>query len=411
VTSIGNESRGLPAMGDTAVASLQLGIGEGASPADMFGAIIAGMSVEALSEDPAAPFVEGDTPAPAPEANAAASVVQLLALTVKQQAKALTETEGEELEPNAEAVADGQTSIAIESDTAPEIAPAVPQIAPAVSKVAQAAPPTTIPSAQPQVRAPAAQPQVGKKSQAAPAVEDGKAPKPEAKSPVALAIAELMQATRQLGPPQGRRAAPEPVVRGEGTAPANFGQEVKQVVHAALSSMHAQSVPLPLEVSRPSETMLEPLMAEPQLDPSEFAIERQLDVSAEGEWLDSLARDIARTAGEGGTLRFKLNPENLGTLRVEITPQANGSVVRLTADTDAARTIIADAQTRLIAEAKANGVRISETHVDLGGQNPSGDPRRQNAAFEEAPIRTARFLRDQEESDGKPTPSKSERYA
>jgi flagellar hook-length control protein FliK len=143
-----------------------------------------------------------------------------------------------------------------------------------------------------------------------------------------------------------------------------------------------------------------------------MAIEHQLDLAHEGEWLDRLARDIASTAGgEGNPLRFRLNPETLGTLRVEITHDRNGAAVRLTADTEAARTIIADAQPRLVAEARAQGVRISETHVDLGSQTASGDPRRQNSAFEEAPVRTARSLREQGEGDGKPTPGRSERYA
>jgi flagellar hook-length control protein FliK len=242
-------------------------------------------------------------------------------------------------------------------------------------------------------------------------------PKPEqpaeavTKSPFALAVAELMQASRQLSMPQTRRATIEAPRGSDETKPANFGQEIRTVVHNAISALQAQAASLPFEAGQQVETMLEPLGVEPKADMADFAVERQLDVSAEGEWLDGLARDIARTAGEGGTLRFKLNPENLGSLRVEITPHAAGSAVRLTADTETARAIIADAQPRLIAEAKAAGLRISETHVDLGGQNPSGDPRRQNAALEDAPIRTARFLRDREESDGKPTRNRSERYA
>ena len=377
---------------------------------DMFGEIIAGMTAaagaEAVGEQSAAPVLEGEAAPPAPEASAAASVVQLLTLTVKQQAKALAEPD--EGEPQQDGEAEGQTPVAVESDAVADVATAT------IAPVVQAPTQQPAQAAHPKVEVPAVAQHVAKQPKEpkpASIIEADQPTKPDMKSPVALAVAELMQATRQLGLPMARRAAPDPVVRGDESAPKNFGQEVKQVVHAAISSMQAQPAPLPFEVARPLETILEPLAVEPQVDPSEVAIERQLDVSAEGEWLDSLAKDIARTAGEGGTLRFKLNPENLGTLRVEITPQANGSAVRLTADTDAARTIIADAQTRLVAEAKANGVRISETHVDLGGQTPSGDPRRQNAAFDEAPIRTARFLRDQEESDGKPTPSKSERYA
>jgi hypothetical protein len=77
--------------------------------------------------------------------------------------------------------------------------------------------------------------------------------------------------------------------------------------------------------------------------------------------------------------------------------------------------VLADAQPRLLAEARAQGLRISEAHVDLGGQNGSGDPRRPPSDFEEPHLRTARSLQkegqNEAEGDGKPTPRKSERYA
>ena len=158
----------------------------------------------------------------------------------------------------------------------------------------------------------------------------------------------------------------------------------------------------------------EPALGElaPQADTPEFALERQLDLAHEGEWLDQLARDITETAaGDGKSLRFRLNPETLGSLRVEISQDRQGAAIRLTADTEAARAVIADAQPRLLAEARAQGLRISEAHVDLGGQNGSGDPRRQAGDFEEAPLRTARSLQKEAEGDGKPTPRRSERYA
>lgn len=414
--TIGSEIRGLP-LGDIAAVPIEPIIIE-----DIFGEIVAGMTAaaaaESVGDEPAAPALAEEGETPVADVNAAANVLQLLTVTVKQQARALKERESEEPQPEAEA--DGQTPRPAEG------AAAVHQIAPPVAQSAQAAAPSAaaVPSAAAQapVQLPDPASATRPRAQAVAArpanpleppvtFEGEKVEEPETKSPMARAVSEIMQATRQLGLPQVRRAAPEPILRRDDPAPAHFGQEVKQVVRPAISPVQAQTVPLPFDIVRPAEVALEPMAVEPRIDPAEFAIERQLDLSAEGEWLDSLARDIARTAGEGGTLRFRLNPENLGTLRVEITPQANGSAVRLTADSDAARTIIADAQPRLVAEARANGVRIAETHVDLDGQNPSGDPRRHNAQFEEAPLRTARFLQDQDDSDGKPTRSQSERYA
>ena len=119
---------------------------------------------------------------------------------------------------------------------------------------------------------------------------------------------------------------------------------------------------------------------------ADIAIQHQLDLAHDGAWLDRLARDIAQTANRDAQLRFQLNPEHLGSLRVELASGADGTAIRLTADTDAARAILADAQPRLLAEARAQGLRISEAHVDLGGQ--SGHQRR-HAEDQQPFIRTA----------------------
>lgn len=187
--------------------------------------------------------------------------------------------------------------------------------------------------------------------------------------------------------------------------------ELKLATATTLPSINP--VAAAFELVRPADVAQIGTPSAPQpLDAAELVIEHQLDMAHEGEWLDQLARDITRSASsDSSPLRFRLNPENLGSLRVEISQDRNGAAVRLTTDTEAARTIIADAQPRLIAEARAQGIRISETHVDLGGQTASGDPRRQNAVFEEAPLRTARSLQEDGEGDGNPTPGRSERYA
>jgi len=100
-----------------------------------------------------------------------------------------------------------------------------------------------------------------------------------------------------------------------------------------------------------------------------------LDIARDTQWLDTLARDIARAAHSDTQLRFQLNPEHLGSLKVELLNGVNGTSVKLTADTEAARAILVDAQPRLVAEARAQGLRISEAHVDLSGQNGGGGQR------------------------------------
>src|SRR5206468_492014 len=123
--------------------------------------------------------------------------------------------------------------------------------------------------------------------------------------------------------------------------------------------------------------------------------------------------DIAQAAGNEGTIRFRLHPQTLGHLSVELSQGDHGMSVRLTADTEQARAILADAQPRLAAEARAQGVRIAETHVDLSGSDrqASGDPRRQDDARQTPLIRTARDAAAGEDAPERPGRAGSDRYA
>jgi flagellar hook-length control protein FliK len=100
-------------------------------------------------------------------------------------------------------------------------------------------------------------------------------------------------------------------------------------------------------------------------------VQQTLTIARDGAWLDRLARDIA-SAGNGSDLHFKLDPQNLGALSVAISQSADGASIRLTTDNDRTRDILLDAQPKLIAEARAQGLKVSDTHVDLNqNQNQS----------------------------------------
>lgn len=124
---------------------------------------------------------------------------------------------------------------------------------------------------------------------------------------------------------------------------------------------------------------------------ADLVAERKLDLSRDSAWLDRLARDISRAASDDSPLRFRLHPQTLGSLQVELQQGDRGTAVRMTVDTEAARQILTDAQPRLAAEARAQGVRIAETHVDLSGsgRHAPGDQRRQDEARQTPLIRTA----------------------
>jgi hypothetical protein len=209
-------------------------------------------------------------------------------------------------------------------------------------------------------------------------------------TPASLAMiiqTALGAALKESPPPTPVDAAPGD---GTGTPDADTAASVA-VPLAAAPNLQTLSDPAPA-ITSPDAATFQPLTrteapASPQNQsaPAEIGIQQQLDLAHDGAWLDRLARDIARTANHDAQLRFQLNPEHLGSLRVELSAGAEGTAIRLTADTDAARAILSDAQPRLLAEARAQGLKVSEAHVDLGGQ---GGHQRREAQDQQPFIRT-----------------------
>jgi flagellar hook-length control protein FliK len=109
-------------------------------------------------------------------------------------------------------------------------------------------------------------------------------------------------------------------------------------------------------------------------------VQQTLSVARDGAWLDTLARDIANSAGNGSDLHFKLDPQNLGSLTVAISQGADGASIRMTADTDTTRNLLLDAQPKLIAEARAQGLKVSDTHVDLNQHQSQNQGQNQDAS-------------------------------
>lgn len=190
----------------------------------------------------------------------------------------------------------------------------------------------------------------------------------------------------------------DPALPDQPAASADALPELRQ-----LPPLSAPALTAPTVAAAPSFTVDAPA-AQPASS-SEIVMSHHLDLAKDGEWLDRLARDIARTASNDAQLRFQLNPEHLGSLRVELANTADGTAIRLTADTEAARNILADAQPRLLAEARAQGLRISEAQVDLGGQGG------QQRGGRESPEAFVRTQQPGDESTAQPSRSAAERYA
>lgn len=228
-----------------------------------------------------------------------------------------------------------------------------------------------------------------------------------------LAAKRMIEAALHAAPAALAHAAPQaaPVVSAALQAIGNAlphmqGSDPKaavdDLVSAASLAMQTAPTPAPSAAGQAREAA-----------PSAAAAQRTLDIANDAEWLDRLARDIAQASGNEGTIRFKLHPNTLGSLRVELSQGEHGTSVRLTADTEHARAILADAQPRLVAEARAQGVRIAETHVDLSGsdRHASGDPRRQDDRGHNPIIRTARDAAASADAPERPGRSRSDRYA
>jgi flagellar hook-length control protein FliK len=224
---------------------------------------------------------------------------------------------------------------------------------------------------------------------ARPATDRAVAPPAEARSGSAPTAAgdEKPAAIIPAAPPT---PAPNPLVAVQ-AALATMGDATPDPAHAIASTNDAATTPI-----------------------AERVMGHQLDLARDSAWLDRLARDIAGSADSDGPMRFRLHPDTLGQMRVELSQSDRGTSVRLTVETETARSLVADAQPKLVAEARAQGVRIAETHVDLAGGSggqASSDPRRQEAAREPVFVRTAHPAADGGEAENRPRRGRGERYA
>ncbi len=258
-----------------------------------------------------------------------------------------------------------------------------------------------------------------------PLIKAAEAASQQAASPPAAAVAaetsSRLQALRNALLPLGRAAA-----RGEGrrdpgqaqvatVEPPRAGESAAPTAPADVRPGAADTATTPSPVQAPhATTPARP--ADPTANPAETidrSIDRALDLARDSEWLDRLTRDIAGASDKDGILRFRLNPQSLGQLRVELSQTEQGTTVRLAVETEAARSLLADAQPRLLAEARAQGVRIAEASVHLAGseQQPSNDPRRQDDARQGAMVRTPAGPASELPARERPVRSRSDRYA
>lgn len=109
-------------------------------------------------------------------------------------------------------------------------------------------------------------------------------------------------------------------------------------------------------------------------------VRRELDLARGDLWLDQLTKDIVAMADRPDRLSFKLQPEHLGPLDIDVTSAANGISIRMNTQNEEARSAIAAAQPRLVDDIRAQGIRVADAQVFSGNadqqrSHQSPDPR------------------------------------
>lgn len=125
----------------------------------------------------------------------------------------------------------------------------------------------------------------------------------------------------------------------------------------------------------------------PQLQPVATAPVQRTDApqppidTTDPRWIERMAQEIAEIADGDGRTRFRLNPETLGSMEVSVRHTPDGISVRFEVESEATRTLLAHAEHRLQAEARAHGLRIADAQVDLadrgqrdGRERPAEQP-------------------------------------
>lgn len=180
-------------------------------------------------------------------------------------------------------------------------------------------------------------------------------------------------------------AAPELAMRTANAAPALVPAALPAEVLQELTVLEQLSAAQPLRegaataplAPTPTAGPLPGTPAAPVQNLGAAIAAQVLDLAKDGEWINEVARDIARSASSEGAMRFRLTPETLGELRVEITQTDRGAHVRLHVTSEAAQQALAEAQPKLVQEARAQGVRIAEAEISFTGgqsQSQSRDP-------------------------------------
>ena len=116
--------------------------------------------------------------------------------------------------------------------------------------------------------------------------------------------------------------------------------------------------------------------ATPVASTSELLGNQVIDMSVSGQWIDRMAREIAKLSDGTGHSRFQLMPPNLGRIQVDVWQGDDQTNVRLLTETDEAARRLREGQGAL--EASARLASLSLGSVSVEKSSASLDARDQN---------------------------------
>ncbi|WP_145199299.1 flagellar hook-length control protein FliK [Sphingobium sp. B2] len=183
----------------------------------------------------------------------------------------------------------------------------------------------------------------------------------------------LLQLARQH---MARQSAPSPAAGGD-TAPADA--PVAAITDAMPGAIDP-AVPAP---AAPPLTIPTVAPALPAVDLSATLGAQVVDMGVSGQWIDSLARDIAGLSANGAQGRFQISSDQLGPIDVSIRQGIDGAAVSLTVSSDIAEAALRQDSDRLRLDAGLSAVRISEVKIERAPH--VGDAARSDPSSQQQP--------------------------
>lgn len=108
------------------------------------------------------------------------------------------------------------------------------------------------------------------------------------------------------------------------------------------------------------------MTAFPTVDLSATLGAQVVDMGVSGQWIDGLARDIARFSADGAQSRFQIEAGQLGPVQVDIRQGTDGAAVSLTVASDIAEQALRQESDRMRNDPALSAIRVADMKIERG---------------------------------------------